>query len=49
VAVWVLDTFCNFYFLKNNKIANNSTISEAVEKNRSIFGILRISEIFDKI
>jgi hypothetical protein len=49
VAAWVLDTFCNFYFLKINKIANNSTTSEAVEKNKSIYRIIRISEIFDKI
>jgi hypothetical protein len=33
--------------VKNHKIANNSTTTKAREKNKRIFGILRILEIFD--
>jgi hypothetical protein len=29
VAAWVPDMFCNFYFAKNYKIANNSTTADA--------------------
>ncbi len=29
VAAWVSDMFCNFYFVKNHKIANNSTTNKA--------------------
>jgi len=29
VAALVADMFCNFYFVKNHKIANNSTTAEA--------------------
>ncbi len=32
VAAWVRDMFCNFYFVKNHKIAKNSTIAKAREK-----------------
>jgi hypothetical protein len=32
VAAWVADMFCDFYFVKNHKIAKNSTASEAEEK-----------------
>jgi hypothetical protein len=32
VAVFVPDMFCNFYLVKNNKIANNSATTEAREK-----------------
>jgi len=31
LATWVPDMACNFYFLKNYKIANNSTTTEARE------------------
>jgi hypothetical protein len=42
VAPWVSDMFCNFYLVKNHKIANNPASTEAREKNKHIFGILRI-------
>jgi hypothetical protein len=31
-AVLVPDMFCNFYLVKNHKIANNSATTEAEEK-----------------
>jgi hypothetical protein len=46
VAAWVSDVFCNFYLLKNHKIADNSTTPKAREKNKHRFGILRTLEIF---
>ncbi len=39
--------FSNFYFVKNDTIANNSATTEAKEKNKHRFGILRISDILD--
>jgi hypothetical protein len=47
VATWVPDMFCNFYFVKNHKIAKKSTTTKAIEKNYRRFGILRILELFD--
>jgi hypothetical protein len=32
VAAWFPDMFCNFYLVKNNKIAKNSTTTKAREK-----------------
>jgi hypothetical protein len=32
MAAWVSDMFCNFYLLKNNKIAKNSATAKAREK-----------------
>jgi hypothetical protein len=32
VAAWFPDMFCNFYLVKNNKIAENSTTTKAREK-----------------
>jgi hypothetical protein len=46
VAALVKDMFCNFYYVKNHKIAYNSATTEAREKNKHIFGILRILEFF---
>jgi hypothetical protein len=46
VAALGLNMFCNFYLVKNHKIANNSATTEAREKNKYIFGILRILEKF---
>ena len=46
MAALVPDIFCNFYIVKNHKIANNSATTEAREKNKDIFGILRILENF---
>jgi hypothetical protein len=34
VAAWVPNIFCNFYFMKNHEIADNSTINEAREENK---------------
>jgi hypothetical protein len=47
VAPWFPDMFCNFYFVKNNKIAKNPTTTKAREQNKHRFGILRILEKFD--
>jgi hypothetical protein len=46
VATWVPDMFGNFYLVKNHKIAHNSTTTKAGEKNKYMFGILRILEMF---
>jgi hypothetical protein len=46
VAALVPDMFCNFYFVKSHKMSNNSTTTEAREKNKHIFGVLRILEKF---
>jgi hypothetical protein len=43
VAPWVLDIFCNFYFVKNHKIANYSTATKD-RKNKHRFGIFRIKK-----
>jgi hypothetical protein len=32
VAAWLPDMFCNFYFVKNYKIAKNSATTKAREK-----------------
>jgi hypothetical protein len=32
VAAWVTGMFCNFYLVKNHKIADNSTTTKATEK-----------------
>jgi hypothetical protein len=32
VAAWFPNMFCNFYLVKNHKIANNSTTTKAREK-----------------
>jgi hypothetical protein len=34
MAAWVPDMFSNFHFVKNYKIENNSTVSEARVKIR---------------
>jgi hypothetical protein len=36
VAALVLDKFCNFYLVKNHKIANNSATIEAREKKLTL-------------
>jgi hypothetical protein len=47
MAAWFPDLFCNFYLVKNHKIAINSTTTKAGEKiNKHRFVILRILEIF---
>jgi hypothetical protein len=47
VAAWILDMFCNFYFMINDKTADNSTNTKARGKNKHRFGILIILENFD--
>jgi len=37
VAAWVPDMFCNIYLVKNHKIANNSTNTEASTINNSTY------------
>jgi hypothetical protein len=32
VAAWVLDMLCNFYLMKNHKIAKNSTTTKGIGK-----------------
>ncbi len=47
VAAWFLVVFCNFYLVKNHKIAKkNSPTAKAREKDTHRFGILRILEKF---
>jgi hypothetical protein len=46
VAAWVPDMFGNFHLPKNQKIANNSTTTEA-RKNMRRYGIITILENFD--
>jgi hypothetical protein len=41
VAALVPAMFCNFYLVKNHKITDNSATTEAREKIKHIFGILR--------
>jgi len=42
VATQFQDIFCNFYFAKIHKIANNSETPEAREKNKDRLEILGI-------
>jgi hypothetical protein len=44
VAAWVPDVFCNFYFVKNPRIARNSAATDTNEKNKCKFGLLKILE-----
>jgi hypothetical protein len=46
VAAWVSVMFCNFYLMKNYKIAKNSTTTKARENIITVLGILRNLEIF---
>jgi hypothetical protein len=46
VAAFFPEMFCKFYLVKNHKIANNSATTDAREKNKQLFGILRILEKF---
>jgi hypothetical protein len=47
VAASVPDVFCNFYFVKNCKFANNSTATKAGEKTSTDLESLEISKIVD--
>jgi hypothetical protein len=42
MAACVQDMFCNINLVKKHKIASNSTVTEAREKNENISGILGI-------
>jgi hypothetical protein len=46
VAAWFPDMICNFYFVKNHKIANNSAATEAREKIRTDLESLDFLENF---
>jgi hypothetical protein len=46
VAAWVLNMFCNFYFVKNHNIANNSTTIKAREKMSTDWS-LELKKFFD--
>jgi hypothetical protein len=39
VAAWVPDMYCNFYSVKNNKIAKDATATRAKEKEAQIWNI----------
>jgi hypothetical protein len=44
VAAWFSNMFCNFYLMKNYKIAKNSTSTKA--RKKITFGIFRILDSF---
>jgi hypothetical protein len=46
VAAWVPDMFCNFYLVKNYKIAKNSTTTKARAKIKTDLEFFRILEIY---
>ncbi len=46
-AAWFPDMFCNFYLVKNCKIAKNSTTSKAREKICTDFVSLEFFKNFD--
>jgi hypothetical protein len=46
VAAWFPDMFCNFYFVKNHKIAKNSTTTKAKEKSTDLAKCLFIKAAF---
>jgi len=43
----VPDMFCNFYLVKNHKIANNSATTEAREKTSTYLESLEFKKFFD--
>jgi hypothetical protein len=45
VAALVPDMFCNFYILKNHKIAGNSATTEAREKISTYLEFLQLKKI----
>jgi hypothetical protein len=47
VAAWFPDMFCNFYLVKNYKIADNSTTAKAREKIRTDLESLEFLIVFD--
>ncbi len=47
MAAWFPDMFCNFYLVKNGKIAKNSTITKAREKISSDLESLEFLKHFD--
>ncbi len=49
VAAWFPDMFCNFYFLKNIKVAKNSTIATAREKISTNLKSLEFQKFFTYI
>jgi len=47
VAAWFPDMFCNFYLVKNHKIAKNSTTTKAREKISADLEFLEFYKFFD--
>ncbi len=47
VAAWFPDMFCNFYLLKNPKIAKNSTATKARDKISTDLKSLEFYNFFD--
>jgi hypothetical protein len=47
VAALVPDMFCNFYLVKNHRIANNSATTEAREKISTYLALLEFYKFFD--
>jgi hypothetical protein len=48
MAAWVPNMSCNFYFLKNHKIADNSTTTKAKEKIVRIWNIYNFRKESDE-
>jgi hypothetical protein len=48
VALLVSDMLCNFYLVKNHKIANNSATTEAREKISTYLNSLEFEKCFDE-
>jgi hypothetical protein len=47
VAAWVPDMFCNFYLVKNHKIAINATAAKGREKISTIWNPQKLTKNFD--
>jgi hypothetical protein len=47
LAAWILDMFCNFYFVNNHEIANKLITSEAREKINTYLKSLELQIFFD--
>ncbi len=47
MGAWVLVMFCNFYLVKNNKIANNATATKAIGKISKDIKSLELLKFYD--
>jgi hypothetical protein len=45
VATWVPDTFCSFYFVKNHRSVNNSTVTEVRENFSTDLEFLELKKL----